>query len=445
MGKLVVLPSPADGISPLPMRSSFLNHSSFRHYWLCQTASFMAYQMLVVAVGWQVYDLTHSAFSLGMVGLVQFLPQLLLTLVVGHMADHYDRRRIILLCQWVKAAMAGILAAGSLTQTLTVETVFICAFLIGAARAFEMPSMQALLPSLIEPAQLPRAMASAAGGREIAVIAGPALGGFIYALGSGVVYVASGTLFLAAGILIIMIRLPFTAPRRERPTLDSLFGGISFIRSRPVILGAISMDLFSVLLGGATALLPIYARDILQTGPWGLGLLRAAPALGAVMMSVYLTRYPLKRRVGHIMHVAVAGFGLATIVFGISRWFPLSMLALVMLGVTDMISVVIRQTLVQLETPDEMRGRVSAVNSIFIGTSNQLGEFESGVTAAWLGTVPAVVIGGIGTLIVVSLWIRLFPGLFGRDTLTNEPPTADLEMDQTAPEQATTPVVQQGK
>jgi MFS family permease len=231
------------------------------------------------------------------------------------------------MCQGLKTVLAAVLAWGSLSQTLSVETVFVCAFLIGAARSFEMPSMQALLPTLVEPSLLPRAMAGAAGGREIAVIAGPALGGIIYALGSGVVYCVSAFLFLVAGILITLIRLPARPSRREKPTLQSLFGGISFIRTRPVILGAISMDLFSVLLGGATALLPIYARDILQTGPWGLGLLRAAPALGALAMSIYLTRRPLKRRVGRIMFAAVAGFGLATILFGVSRWFPLSLLA----------------------------------------------------------------------------------------------------------------------
>ncbi|MDY0883115.1 MFS transporter [Dongia soli] len=404
------------------MKISFPKSSSFLRFWMSQTASTMAYQMLVVAIGWQVYDLTQSAFMLGMVGLVQFVPQLLLTLIVGHVADQYDRRRIVLLCQWLKTAMAAILAIGSLTGTLTVEIIFICACLIGGARAFELPSMQALLPKLVEPSMLARAMASAAGGREFAIIIGPALGGLIYALGSDIVYMTGAALFLAAGFLVLIIRLPFHTQRREKPTLQSLLGGVNFIRSKKVVLGAISMDLFSVLLGGATALLPIYARDILQTGPWGLGLLRTAPAIGALAMSVYLAKRPLASRVGHVMFAAVAGFGLATIVFGISRWFPLSLLALIVLGAMDMVSVVIRQTLVQLETPDEMRGRVSAVNAIFIGASNQLGEFESGVTAAWFGTVPAVVIGGIGTLLVVVAWMRLFPDLFRRDALLHEQP-----------------------
>ncbi|HVI91819.1 MAG TPA: MFS transporter [Dongiaceae bacterium] len=397
-----------------------LQHPNLLSFWLSQTGAFMAYNMLVVAVGWQVYDLTGSAFSLGMVGLIQFLPQLLLTLVVGQVADRYDRRHISMLCQWMKMAMAAVLAYGSFRHNLTVEGIFICAAAIGAARAFEMPAMQAMLPNLVPSALLPRAVAAAAGGRELAVILGPALGGFIYAFGPDWVYLVGTVIFCLAGIAIIGIRTPprvagAHAPGQSRAA--TLLGGITFIKARPVILGAISLDLFSVLLGGATALLPIYARDILVTGPWGLGLLRAAPAVGAIAMSLYLSRYPLQRRVGVTMMTAVAGFGLATIVFGLSRWFPLSMLALACLGATDMISVVTRQSLVQLETPDEMRGRVAAVNSIFIGASNQLGEFESGVTAAWFGTVPAVVLGGIGTLIIVALWIKLFPPLAKRDRL----------------------------
>jgi MFS family permease len=407
-----------------------LQHPNLLSFWLGQTGAFMAYNMLVVAVGWQVYDLTSSAFSLGMVGLIQFLPQLLLTLVVGQVADRYDRRLISMACQWLKMAMAAVLAYGSFRHSLTVEGIFICAALIGAARAFEMPAMQAMLPNLVPPTLLPRAVAAAAGGRELAVILGPAVGGFIYAFGPDWVYLVGTVIFGLAGLAIIGIR---TLPRATGAAVPgqsraaTLLGGITFIKARPVILGAISLDLFSVLLGGATALLPIYARDILVTGPWGLGLLRAAPAVGAIAMSLYLSRRPLQRRVGVTMMTAVAGFGLATIVFGISRWFPLSMLALVCLGATDMISVVTRQSLVQLETPDEMRGRVAAVNSIFIGASNQLGEFESGVTAAWFGTVPAVVLGGIGTLVIVVLWIKLFPALAKRDQLIQSVPDVAAE------------------
>lgn len=409
-------------------KSLLLREPNLLCFWLGQTGAFMAYNMLVVAVGWQIYDLTHSAFALGLIGLIQFLPQLLLTLVVGQVADRYDRRLISLACQWLKMAMAAFLAFGSWQHSLTVESIFLCAAAIGAARAFEMPAMQAMLPMLVPAGILPRAVAAAAGGRELAVILGPALGGFIYAFGPDWVYLLGTVIFGLSGVAMIGIRNLAATPRPTGPTrAATLLGGISYIRARPVILGAISLDLFSVLLGGAVALLPIYARDILITGPWGLGLLRAAPALGAIAMSLLLSRRPLQRRVGPTMMIAVAGFGLATIVFGVSRWFPLSMLALACLGATDMISVVIRQSLVQLETPDEMRGRVAAVNSIFIGASNQLGEFESGVTAAWFGTVPAVVMGGVGTLLIVVLWLWLFPALAKRDRLVqSQPATINL-------------------
>lgn len=395
-------------------------HPAFVHYLLGQITSSLAYNMLVIAVGWQIYDLTHSALSLGLVGLVQFLPQFLLTLVVGHVADRYERRRIVMICHLVECAMAALLALGSSAHWLNEELILVCACLIGTARAFEAPTRQAFLPTLVEPALLPRALAAAASCRQAGVIIGPALGGAIYIAGAEAVYTTCAAFFLLAGLSVAAIRIPFRTPRREPASLASVFGGIAYIRSKPVILGAISLDLFSVLLGGATALLPIYARDILSTGPWGLGLLRAAPAVGALSMSIYLARCPLRRRVGKTMFTAVAIFGLATILFGLSSSFLVSLAALVVLGASDMISVVIRSSLVQLETPDAMRGRVSAVNSIFIGTSNQLGEFESGVTAAWFGPVPAVVIGGVSTLLVVALWMRLFPGLLRREALAQE-------------------------
>jgi Bacterial protein of unknown function (DUF894). len=252
---------------------------------------------------------------------------------------------------------------------------------------------------------------------QVATIVGPALGGLLYAISPTSDYAAAALLFLGSSILVSMIKIDHRPPRREAVTLKSVFAGLAFIRDRQIILGAISLDLFAVLLGGATALLPIYAKDILFTGSLGLGLLRAAPALGALAMSLFLARRPLKRKVGRTMFIAVAIFGLATITFAVSASFVLSLCALVVLGAADVISVVVRQSLVQLQTPDEMRGRVSAVNSMFIGTSNQLGEFESGLTASWFGTVPAVLIGGIGTLAVVALWIRIFPDLAGADTL----------------------------
>ncbi|WP_243310890.1 MFS transporter [Fundidesulfovibrio agrisoli] len=399
------------------MQTSVFSNPSFKRFWLSRVASGFAYQMMTVAVGWQMYELTGSALSLGLVGLAQFLPQLALTLVVGHAADHMERRRIVFACQAAQGVLAAALAAGSFAGLVDQHAIYACAFAIGAARSFEMPTMQALLPGLAETAMLPRMLALSASGWQSAVIVGPALGGALYAAGPQAVYGVCAVCFVLGSAA--MFSIPRQAPqaRREPPNLRSVLGGISFIRSRPEILGAISLDLFSVLLGGATALLPVYAKDILHTGPWGLGMLRAAPAVGALSMSLFLARVPLNRHVGHKMFGAVAVFGVSTVVFGLSTSFPLSLAALACLGASDMVSVVIRSTLVQLETPDDLRGRVSAVNSIFIGTSNQLGEFESGVTAALFGAVGSVVLGGIGTLVVVALWMRLFPALRLRDKL----------------------------
>jgi MFS family permease len=385
---------------------------------LCaRVASILAYAMIAVAVGWQIYGLTGSAFFLGLVGLAQFLPQFLLTLAVGFTADRFDRRTIIRICQILEAAGALALALGSRGGWIGSRGILAAVFLIGAARAFEGPTMQALMPHLVEPARFPRAAALSAAAAEGAFIAGPALGGFLYAAGSTVVYLLAGALFLTAAALLSVVRGTVQGGRREPIRLASIFDGLSFIRRQPVILGAISLDMFAVLLGGATALLPIYAKTILNVGPGGLGLLRGAPSVGAVVMSLVLTRRPLRRRVGWIMFTAVILFGMGTIGFAVSRVFALSLAMLILLGGADVISVVIRASLVQMGTPDAMRGRVSAVNSLFIGTSNQLGQFESGVTAAWLGTVPAVLLGGLGTIVVALIWMRLFPPLREADTL----------------------------
>ncbi len=373
--------------------------------------------MLAVAVGWQVYALTDSALDLGLVGLVQFLPALLLVLVSGHVADRYDRRTVVRISQTIEAIAVITLAVFSFRGTVTEQLIFALVALVGSARAFEAPTLQALLPGLVPVALLPRAVAASASANQTAVIIGPAAGGLLYVLGPTAVYATSASLFLLASVMVWRIRIERVPPKREPPSLKSIFAGIAFIRSQPAVLGAISLDLFAVLLGGATALLPIYARDILGTGPWGLGLLRSAPALGALSMALYFARRPPDRRVGRTMFAGVATFGLATIVFAVSTSFALSLAALVVLGASDMVSVVIRMSLVQLDTPDAMRGRVSAVNTVFIGTSNQLGEFESGVTAALFGTVPAVLLGGVGTLLVVLLWMRLFPTLLHRDRL----------------------------
>jgi MFS family permease len=404
-------------ISNASENTNNLSNRSFVLFCFARVATTLAYQMLAVAIGWQIYDLTRSAFYLGMVGLVQFLPMILLTLLVGHVADRYDRRLIASACEFIEGAGVFVLAVGSYSGWLNRESILVIMFLLGAVRAFEGPTMQALMPNLVTAELFPRAAAWFASATQTAVVIGPAIGGFLYIFGPTSVYFAIGLLFLAASLLVVLVQARQASPKVDRADLQSLFAGIAFIRSKPEILGSISLDLFAVLLGGATALLPIYAREILNVGPVGLGILRAAPAVGALLMSVLLARRPLRHRVGQIMFMAVTVFGIATIGFAVSTSFVLSIAMLIILGAADVISVVVRSALVQLRTPDEMRGRVSAVNSMFIGTSNQLGEFESGLTASWFGTVPSVLIGGIGTIIVAAIWMRLFPALLNADRL----------------------------
>jgi MFS family permease len=373
--------------------------------------------MQSVAIGWQVYALTGSAFDLGLIGLAQFLPIMVLTLAAGHAADRYDRRWIVAACQAVEFAISTTLALGVAMGWLTVNFVFAAVTVLGAARAFESPTLSALMPGLVDPSELQHASAWSASANQTATIVGPACGGLLYAIGAPVPFGLSAALFLLAAALVALIRMDRPLAVREPATWGSVLSGITFIWNRPAVLGAISLDLFAVLLGGATALLPIYARDILHTGSWGLGVLRAAPAAGALLTSVILARRPLRRHAGRFMFSAVGLFGLATIVFALSRSLPVSIAALVLLGAADVVSVVIRFTLVQMRTPDEMRGRVSAVNMLFIGTSNQLGEFESGATAALLGVVPATLLGGVATIGVAILWMRLFPELRDIDEL----------------------------
>jgi MFS family permease len=311
----------------------------------------------------------------------------------------------------------AVLAAGTAGGWLTRDVILAMVFVFGAARAFQQPTMQTLLPAIVPASLLSRAVAASSSSNQIATIVGPAIGGVLYAINPPLVYILCAVIYFGAAILTSLIKIERTPPRREPISFETVFAGIAFIRHHPVILGAISLDLFAVLLGGATALLPVFARDIFHTGPEGLGLLRLAPAIGALAISVLLARWPMHRRAGYIMFAAVACFGLATIVFGLSTSFPLTMVALAVLGASDMVSVVIRQTLIQLGTPDEMRGRVSAVNSLFIGTSNQLGEFESGLTAYWFGTIPAVLIGGVGTVLVVLAGMKIFPELARIDSV----------------------------
>ncbi len=395
------------------------HHRPFLAFWLARVFTASGFQMLTVAIGWHLYQLTGNVLDLGLVGLVEFAPRVLFMLHTGHVADRYDRRKVAALCQSLQGLIALALALGSATDNVTRELIFALAFLLGATRSFEMPATQALLPNVVPAGLFPRAVAASASATQSATIVAPAVGGFLYAFGSIWVYGPTVALYAIACVLTLSLQARGQVAQRGRASIESLLAGIRFIRSRPDILGAISLDLFAVLLGGATALLPVFAKDILLTGPLGLGLLRSAPAVGALLMSLWLARFPFERNVGRTMFTAVGVFGVATIAFGLSTSFWFSLAVLVVLGATDMISMVIRGAFVQLETPDEMRGRVSAVNGLFIGASNQLGEFESGVTAHWFGTVPAVVLGGVGTLVVTGVWIKLFPTLAKRDRLHN--------------------------
>jgi len=390
---------------------SVLRHRPFALYWSARTCASMGVQMLGVAVAWQMYALTGSAFDLGLVALMQFLPAAAFMLVAGQIADRYDRRRLLQICQAVEVLAAATLAAASVSGSVSKEFILTAVFAFGVGRAFESPTQQTLLPTVVPLPLFPRAVAASASTTQLATIAGPALGGFLYTFGAAVPYTICLALFLASVLLLAFLRIERTASMRTPLNLEAFFAGIFYIRRSPIVLGVISLDLFAVLLGGATALLPIFASEIFNAGSQGLGLLRAAPAAGALLVMAALMRWPLTRHVGRIMFVSVACFGLATIVFAVSRSFALSMAALAILGASDAVSVVIRMTLVQLETPDEMRGRVNAVNSLFAGTSNQLGDFRAGVMAAWLGVIPAVLVGGVGILLVVLIWMRAFPAL----------------------------------
>ncbi|MGF6645290.1 MFS family permease [Paraburkholderia sp. GAS82] len=371
-------------------------------------------------MGWHIYAITHSAFALGLLGLAQFLPMFTLTLVVGHVADRYDRRRIAAVCQSIEAAAALLFVLGTFGGWLGAPVIYALAACVGAARAFESPAVSSLLPGVVPRAQLPQATAWATSAGQTAQIVGPALGGLLYGVGPGFAYIVCTFTFALAAAMVWGIPLQAKPTTRAPVTLESVFSGIAFIRQQPVILGALSLDLFAVLFGGATALLPIFARDILHAGPLGLGLLRSASAIGALSGTIWLAHFPLRNRPGAAMFGGVIAFGVATIVFGLSHQFLLSWLALAALGASDVISVVVRSSLVQLRTPDGMLGRVSAVNALFIGSSNQLGEFESGLTAGWWGAQPAVLVGGVATIAVALLWMRLFPALRKVQSLKHE-------------------------
>jgi MFS family permease len=388
-----------------------LRYRDFAVYAAARFCTSLAWEMLGVAVGWQVYQLTHNPLYLGFVGLAQFLPFVLLVLPAGHVADRADRRLVLVGAYGVQGLCAGVLLAFTLSGATRVWPVFVAMTLFGAARAFSMPASQAMTPNLVPPEVFPKAVAINSALLETATIVGPSAGGVLYLLGPHVVYsVGFGLVVLVVG-LVSTIKPVRATPSSDEGASADLLGGLRFVLHRPTVLGAISLDLFAVLFGGATALLPAFASDILHIGPAGLGVLRTAPGVGAALIALALGVAPLERNVGRWMFGGVALFGASTIVFGLSKSFWVSLVALVLLGAGDMVSVYIRSLLVQLETPDAIRGRVSSVSSMFIGASNELGEFESGVTARWFGLVRAVVLGGIATLMVVGVYLKLFPGL----------------------------------
>ncbi|MFZ1133913.1 MAG: MFS transporter [Candidatus Korobacteraceae bacterium] len=419
----------ANQTSPRRQSLAAFAYPDFALYQLARLFTVVATEMQSVAVGWQVYEITKRPLDLGYVGLAQFLPTILLFLVAGHAADRFNRRNIVTLCYAGLALSSALLLLLTLRGSHSVHAIYGVLVLVGVVRSFNGAAGQSMVPQLVPERDFPNAVAWAQTVFNAATIIGPALGGLIYALfrGPTAVYASS----MVAGVISVIaasrIRLNPAKRAREPVSLSTLLAGLRFIWEKKLVLGTISLDLFAVLLGGAVALLPVYAREILHTGPWGLGILRSAPAIGAAAMAVMMAHRPLQRHAGVTMLWCVAGFGVFTIVFGLSRNLVLSLMALLLVGASDMVSVIIRGTLVQLSTPDAMRGRVSAVNSLFIGTSNEFGQFESGLTAHWFGTVPAVVIGGVGTLVVIALWAWLFPELRGADRLVSKLEMAEHE------------------
>ncbi len=400
---------------------SVLRYRDFTVYAVARFCTSLAWEMLGVAVGWQVYQLTRNPLDLGFVGLAQFLPFVLLVLPAGYVADHADRRLVLVGAYGTQGICAGVLLWFTLAGTTQIWPVFVAMTLFGAGRAFSMPASQAMTPNLVPPEVFPKAVAFNSVLLEIASITGPALGGVLYLLGASVVYSVGFGLVVVVVALISTIK-PVRATRSTDEGVGAdLLGGLRFVLHRPTVLGAISLDLFAVLFGGATALLPAFASDVLHTGPVGLGILRTAPGVGAALTALAVGLAPIERHVGRWMFGGVALFSASTIVFGLSRSFSISLAALVLLGAGDMVSVYIRHLLVQLETPDAIRGRVSAVSSMFIGASNELGEFESGVTARWFGLVRAAVLGGVDTLLVIGVYLKLFPDLRRMDRF-NRPP-----------------------
>jgi MFS family permease len=399
--------TPANGAPP---SDRAFDYPGYRLYWIARFLLVFAIQVLSVSVGWQIYDQTRDPFLLGLVGLVQFLPAPLLVLVTGSVADRFNRRIIMATCMAVEAVCALALLT-ILHQGLTaVWPVYVVLLVFGIARAFMGPAVQSLMANLVPQTALANAIALNSSSFQVATIIGPTAGGLLYGISSELAYVVSILFFLSAGVLTLLIPKP--EKRASQPvTTEALFAGFRYIWSQPIVLGALSLDMIAVMLGGAIALLPVFARDILDVGPWGLGALRSSVGIGALLMSLWLINNPVRDHAGLTMFAAVAVYGLAIVVFGMSTLVWLSVLALVVMGAADMVSVFIRQTLIQLKTPDDLRGRVSAVNMTFIGASNELGEFRAGTMAAGFGAVPAVVIGGVGALLTAVVWARMFPYL----------------------------------
>lgn len=416
---------PATPARPLPGtalagRVAF-RYPNFRYYMMARIMAITSSEMQALAVAWQVYNITHRPLDLGLVGLAQFLPGIFLFLLAGHTADRFPRRRILQCCFGAFGGCSLMLLAITLHGTASVYPIYAVLLLNGTVRAFNGPAGQAFMPLLVPEEHFPNAVAWSSSIAQAAMIAGPVFGGLIYGAAGSAVPVYAAAALAACGALLAVSAIRVAAPQRPRSASSrDILGGLQYIRGNRLILGAISLDLFAVLLGGAVALLPVYAREILHIGASGLGLLRGAPGMGAVAMAIVMAHWPLRRRVGAIMLWCVAGFGAATVIFGLSRNLALSMAALLVVGACDMVSVIVRHTLVQLGTPDRMRGRVSAVNMVFIGASNEVGQFESGITAQWFGTVPAVVLGGLGTIAIVALWAWLFPALRQADALHPE-------------------------
>jgi len=403
--------------SPTGDRFAAFRHSSYTRFFFARFLLSFSQQIVSVAVGWQMYDQTGSAIYLGLIGLVQFLPSLVLILVTGSVADRHNRRVIAAICSLVSALCTLALLLMTITGTFSPLPVFAVLLVFGIERAFMSPAVQSLAPNLVPPQDLSNAIAWNSSSWQLAAITGPVLGGLLYGISPHTAYTVAVVFAALGAALLYMIPKPPQKTTGEAKSWDMILGGFRFIRAEKVVLGAISLDLFAVLLGGATALMPIFARDILTLGPWGLGLLRSAPGVGAIAMAIFLAAYPLKHSAGIAMFIGVALFGIGTIVFGFSTSTELSIAALAIMGAADMISVYVRESLIALWTPDELRGRVNAVNMVFVGASNELGEFRAGTMASIFGAVPAVIIGGVGTLAVAAIWAASFPKLRKIDTL----------------------------